>query len=92
MIVRRPTPDDKRVKVLHMTAKGQRLLAKAMPAVDRAQERMMAPLAAAERKTMMTLLAKLVHLNNEVSRAPLRVEHGKARRRLTGNASEQTHA
>jgi hypothetical protein len=41
---------------------------------------------------MMTLLAKLVHLNNEVSRAPLRVEHGKARRRLNGGASEQTHA
>ncbi|MBS0531888.1 MAG: MarR family transcriptional regulator [Proteobacteria bacterium] len=99
LIVRRATPDDKRVKVLHMTPKGARLLAKAMPAIDRAQERMMAPLKPAERKTIMTLLAKLVHLNNDVSRAPLRIDHGKAqraaaprKRRINGLANEQTHA
>jgi DNA-binding MarR family transcriptional regulator len=99
LIVRRPTPDDKRVKVLHMTPRGARLLAKAMPAIDRAQERMMAPLAPAERKVMMALLAKLVHLNNEVSRAPLRIDHANARRaaaprkrRVNSATSEPTHA
>jgi len=102
MIVRRSTPDDKRVKVLHMTAKGRRLLAKAMPAVDRAQERMMSPLVPSERKTMMALLAKLVHLNNDISRAPLRIDRGQERsktrpapaarrRRLDGSTGESTH-
>jgi MarR family transcriptional regulator, lower aerobic nicotinate degradation pathway regulator len=74
LIARRPIPDDKRIKLLHLTAKGQRLLTKAMPSVDRAQERIMEPLGAADRKLMMELLGKLVHLNNDVSRAPLRMD------------------
>jgi hypothetical protein len=48
---------------------------------------------------MMALLAKLVHLNNEVSRAPLRIDHANARRaaaprkrRVNSATSEPTHA
>lgn len=73
-IERRPSAADRRVKSLHLTATGRSLLQKVMTAVDRAQERMLAPLKPAERKTLMQLLARLVDLNNEVSRVPLRAE------------------
>ncbi|MDU0961179.1 MAG: MarR family transcriptional regulator, partial [Bradyrhizobium sp.] len=39
-----------------------------------AQARMLAPLKAADRKTLLALLGQLVDLNNEVSRVPLRAE------------------
>jgi hypothetical protein len=35
---------------------------------------MLAPLKSAERKTLLELLVRLVDLNNEVSRVPLRAE------------------
>jgi DNA-binding MarR family transcriptional regulator len=73
-VERRPGVADRRVKSLYLTAVGDDLLKKAMTAVDRAQERMLAPLRPAERKTLMELLVRLVDLNNEVSRVPLRAE------------------
>ncbi|HWW47212.1 MAG TPA: MarR family transcriptional regulator [Xanthobacteraceae bacterium] len=72
LITRRATPEDRRVKHLHLSQKGQRLLEKAIPLVDRAQERMLAPLPAKDQKTIMKLLAQLVDLNNDNSRAPMR--------------------
>jgi hypothetical protein len=45
-----------------------------MPSVDRAQARMLQPLKAADRKTLLALLEQLVDLNNEASRVPLRAE------------------
>jgi hypothetical protein len=50
------------------------LLRDIMPAVDRAQVRMLQPLKPADRKTLMVLLTQLVDLNNEASRVPLRAE------------------
>ncbi|WP_315735076.1 MULTISPECIES: MarR family transcriptional regulator [unclassified Bradyrhizobium] len=73
-IERRPSAEDKRVKLLYLTRTGGALLRAIMPAVDRAQARMLAPLKAADRKMLMALLAQLVDLNNEVSRVPLRAE------------------
>ncbi len=73
-IERRPSTADRRIKSLHLTAVGRTLLQKVMAAVDRAQERMLAPLKPAERKTLMELLVRLVDLNNESSRVPLRAE------------------
>jgi MarR family transcriptional regulator, lower aerobic nicotinate degradation pathway regulator len=63
---------DKRVKLLHLTAKGAALLRRVMGAVDRAQTRMLAPLKPADRATLMALMAQLVDLNNDISRVPLR--------------------
>src|SRR6266516_265238 len=48
-IVRRPGMADRRVKSLHLTAAGTSILHKARVAVDRAQERMLAPLKPTER-------------------------------------------
>ncbi|WP_315715282.1 MULTISPECIES: MarR family transcriptional regulator [unclassified Bradyrhizobium] len=73
-IERRPSAEDKRVKLLYLTRAGGALLRAIMPAVDRAQARMLAPLKAPDRKMLMALLAQLVDLNNEVSRVPLRAE------------------
>src|SRR3982074_52242 len=73
-IERRPARDDKRVKLLHLTKQGVALLCDIMPSVDRAQARMLQPLKAADRKTLMALLTQLVDLNNEASRVPLRAE------------------
>lgn len=73
-IERRPGAADRRVKSLHLTPAGKSILQKVRAAVDRAQERMLAPLKPAERKTLMELLVRLVDLNNEASRVPLRAE------------------
>lgn len=73
-ITRRPGTTDRRVKSLHLTQAGRSILQKVMAAVDRAQERMLAPLEPAERNTLVALLVRLVDLNNEASRVPLRAE------------------
>jgi DNA-binding MarR family transcriptional regulator len=73
-IERRPANDDKRIKLLYLTRSGAKLLREVLPAVDRAQARMLEPLKPADRKTLMALLAQLVDRNNEASRVPLRAE------------------
>jgi MarR family transcriptional regulator, lower aerobic nicotinate degradation pathway regulator len=73
-IARRPAREDKRVKLLYLTRSGAALLRKVMPSVDRAQARMLLPLKAADRKTLLALMSQLVDLNNEASRVPLRAE------------------
>jgi DNA-binding MarR family transcriptional regulator len=73
-VERKPSPEDKRVKLLYPTKSGAALLRDIMPAVDRAQARMLQPLKPADRKTLMALLTQLVDLNNEASRVPLRAE------------------
>ena len=74
LIERKPSRDDKRVKLLHLTKSGEAVLREVMPLVERAQLRMLQPLKPADRKRLMTLLTQLVELNNEVSRVPLRTE------------------
>src|SRR3954462_2349094 len=74
LIERKPSPDDKRIKLLYLTRFGAAQLSEIMPAVDRAQARMLEPLKPADRKTLMELLAQLVDLSNESSRVPLRAE------------------
>ena len=74
LIERKPAAQDKRVKLLYLTRQGATMLRDIMPAVDRAQARMLQPLRPADRKTLMALLSQLVDLNNEASRVPLRAE------------------
>ena len=73
-IERRAGTADRRTKLLYLTAAGAALLPRIRDVVERAQARMLAPLKASERKTLMALLARLVDLNNEASRVPLRAE------------------
>jgi MarR family transcriptional regulator, lower aerobic nicotinate degradation pathway regulator len=74
LIERKPSGEDKRVKLLYLTKAGAALLRDIMASVDRAQARMLQPLKPADRKTLMALLTQLVDLNNEASRVPLRAE------------------
>ncbi|TFV31014.1 MarR family transcriptional regulator [Bradyrhizobium frederickii] len=73
-IERKPAPEDKRIKLLYLTRSGAAILREIIPAVERAQARMLEPLKPADRKTLMGLLSQLVDLNNEASRVPLRAE------------------
>jgi len=74
LIERKPSMEDKRAKLLYLSKPGTALLRDIMPAVDRAQVRMLQPLKLADRKALLALLAQLVDLNNEASRVPLRAE------------------
>jgi DNA-binding MarR family transcriptional regulator len=73
-VERRPAPEDKRIKLLYLTKSGAAILREIIPAVERAQARMLEPLGPADRKALMGLLTQLVDLNNEASRVPLRAE------------------
>src|ERR1700761_8935708 len=74
LIERKPSSEDKRVKLLYLTKAGAALLRDITPSVDRAQARMLQPLKPADRKTLTALLEQLGALNNEASRVPLRAE------------------
>lgn len=73
-VERKPAPEDKRIKLLYLTKAGAAILREIIPAVERAQARMLEPLKPTERKALMGLMAQLVDLNNEASRVPLRAE------------------
>ncbi|MEX0871357.1 MAG: MarR family transcriptional regulator [Aquisalimonadaceae bacterium] len=74
LIARSEDKNDRRVKLLRLTRQGRRLLADVKPAVGRVQERILEPLRPPDREQFMVLLEQLVSLNNESSRAPLRLQ------------------
>ncbi len=83
-IQRRASPADSRVKLLELTPLGRKTLTLAAAAVERAQERILAPLSASDQRKLMQLLAQLVHLNSETSRAPRRVPRSVAQQSSGG--------
>lgn len=74
LIVRKPSAEDKRIKLLYLTRTGVAVLRDIMPSVAKAQARMLQPLRPPEREVLRSLLTQLVDLNNEASRVPLRAE------------------
>jgi DNA-binding MarR family transcriptional regulator len=74
LIDRKPSAEDKRVKLLVLTKAGAAILRDIVPWVEKAQARMLQPLKPAHRKVLLSLLTQLVDLNNESSRVPLRAE------------------
>jgi len=70
---------DRRTKSLHITAPGSRLIRDIEPAVQATQRLILAPLKPSERSVFMQMLKRLVHLNNEHSRAPLRPSKQRSR-------------
>jgi DNA-binding MarR family transcriptional regulator len=59
LIVRRHSAEDKRVWTLHLTARGERLLRAVAANMERINERIVAPLKPAERKTFIRLLSRI---------------------------------
>lgn len=72
LLDRGDNPEDRRVRLLHLTTKGARLLDRLEVPVQRVQERILAPLSAAERTRFIDCLDRIATANNEFSRAPLR--------------------
>ncbi|MCI1190330.1 MarR family transcriptional regulator [Calidifontimicrobium sp. SYSU G02091] len=70
LVQRNASPDDRRVRLLTPTAEGLELLVQIVPAMHRAQARILEPLPAAQRREFMRMLRTLVNANNELSRAP----------------------
>jgi DNA-binding MarR family transcriptional regulator len=71
-VTTRPSDQDRRAKLIKITAKGLDLLSSVRAEVARAQERTLAPLAAKERAELLRLLRKIAEENNLLSRAPRR--------------------
>jgi MarR family transcriptional regulator, lower aerobic nicotinate degradation pathway regulator len=70
LLERRASAEDRRVRLLTLTREGRTLLAQTIPGMLRAQERMLAPLAKADRAVFQRMLKALVEANNQLSRAP----------------------
>ena len=70
LLLRNASTDDRRVRLLTPTSAGRELLAAALPAMLRAQQRMLQPLPKAERAEFLRMLGVLVTANNQLSRAP----------------------
>lgn len=70
LVQRGASPDDRRVRLLTLTPAGEAERAAVLPAVQRAQRRILEPLPKAERAEFMRMLQTLVAANNELSRAP----------------------
>lgn len=69
LIQRNASPTDKRVRLLTLTDSGSALLDEVMPAMLRAQERMLAPLPKADRPLFMSMMKTVVDANGAWSRA-----------------------
>jgi DNA-binding MarR family transcriptional regulator len=72
LVVREANPTDARVKRVSLTKAGRSLIADMDVAVERAQQRILAPLSPAERKALIGLLGRIAEVNNDQSRAPMR--------------------
>ncbi len=72
LINRRRSTTDRRANRITCTAKGRRLLMRAVPAVEAAQARILSPLSPAAQKRFLADLRRIADENNQQSRAPLR--------------------
>ena len=69
LVLRGASPDDKRIKVLHLTPAGTALIRAAEPAVARSQKRLMEPLPQRDPASLLALLNELVRLNDDAAPA-----------------------
>jgi DNA-binding MarR family transcriptional regulator len=67
-------PSDRRAKLASLTPKGRKLTASMFAAMQRAQDRLLAPLSQKERDAFMTTLVRLIEANNAYGRTILRME------------------
>lgn len=72
LVIREPSESDRRSKCISLTESGLAVLAAAIPDARRTQEKILAPLAPAERQQLIDLLSRVAEANNTLSRAPLR--------------------
>jgi MarR family transcriptional regulator, lower aerobic nicotinate degradation pathway regulator len=70
LVERVPSREDRRAKLVHITDEGKALVRRMQPHMERAQERFISPLTAAEQTLFIDLIEKVVRANNDASRAP----------------------
>jgi DNA-binding MarR family transcriptional regulator len=73
LVRRRRAVRDARLKLVHATVAGRRLLSRMDRHAQRAHERTIAPLAPTERAAFVNALVRLVEAGNALGRAPLRL-------------------
>jgi DNA-binding MarR family transcriptional regulator len=71
LVARTVSGSDGRRRSIVPTRAGEEVLRRAGPALERAQQALLAPLSAAERRQLAALLARLCDAHNENSRAPV---------------------
>jgi MarR family transcriptional regulator, organic hydroperoxide resistance regulator len=65
LIRREPDPDDRRVRLVSLTAKGRRVRTSAQTAIQRQEERMLARVPAADRRAFLRVLRTLSTISAE---------------------------
>jgi DNA-binding MarR family transcriptional regulator len=70
LMQRQTSPTDRRARVLNLTDAGHKAVDALVPAVQRTQQRILAPIPKARRREFYDLLRMAVQGNNDASRAP----------------------
>jgi DNA-binding MarR family transcriptional regulator len=73
-VQRQVSPEDRRARLLQVTAQGIQVLQEVSDAVLQTQQRILAPLPKDERQEFVRMLKVLVEANNDASRAPRTAE------------------
>lgn len=74
LVARKPNPRDRRARLARITARGRSLTAEVFASMQRAQDRLCAPLSQKERDVFMATLVRLIEANNEYGRGALRID------------------
>lgn len=69
LLTRSLSAEDRRVRLLHLTAEGEALLAELTPGMERTQERILEPLAAPEREEFMRLVQRMIVHHADLARS-----------------------
>lgn len=74
LVSRKPNPRDRRAKLARITKRGRAVTAAMFNSMQRAQDRLCAPLTQKERDVFMATLVRLIEANNEYGRGALRID------------------
>lgn len=74
LVSRKANPRDRRARLAKITRRGRSITAAMFSSMQRAQDRLCAPLSQKERDVFMATLARLIEANNEYGRGPLRID------------------
>jgi DNA-binding MarR family transcriptional regulator len=70
-VVRTPSKDDGRKRLVTLTPSGRKILEQAGEALNRSQQKLLGPFSADERRLLISLLGRLCEAHNEEARALL---------------------
>ncbi|MEQ5778523.1 MarR family transcriptional regulator [Thalassospira sp. NFXS8] len=79
LIMRSVPQDNLRIKIMNITSEGEALLSQTVQQIARVQQRLMAPLSKDEQAVFLSLLSRVVDVNNAHSRAPLVISSAESR-------------